>query len=71
MSSGYSRFDFMYGIAQRMTQDDGRLIEGPPSTLSDRRAELMMMEVWRASRALRGAGGEKVEGRAVRRLVEV
>ena len=49
-----------------MTQYDEIVAEGPPSTLNDLRAELMMVEGWRASRALRGAGGKKVEERAAR-----
>ena len=58
--------DRMYVIDPRMTQDDGRVAEGPPSTLNDRRAELMMVEGWRATRALRGAGDKKAEERAAR-----
>ena len=66
LASGYSPFELMYGIAPRMTQDDGRVANGPQSTLDDRRAELMMVDGWRATRTLRGAGGKKAEKRAVR-----
>lgn len=69
LGSGHSPFQLMYGILPRMTQDDGRKGELPGSSLADRRAEILMVQGWRATRALRASGGARGEERAARKFV--